>query len=122
MASKKELQSEANKILKEAKEKGVSTTYFFTTTFEDYKFQLSILERLKKQIDSEEVLIEKEYVKGRVNLVANPAISEFNKTRTAANGTVSTLINIIKQLSEEKKAESKLDLLEKMINDSDDLK
>ena len=122
MASKKELQSAANKILKEAKEKGVSTTYFFTTTFEDYKFQLSILERLKKQIDSEEVLIEKEYVKGRVNLVANPAISEFNKTRTAANGTVSTLINIIKQLSEEKKAESKLDLLEKMINDSDDLK
>ena len=122
MASKKELQSAANKILKEAKEKGVSTTYFFTTTFEDYKFQLTILERLKKQIDSEEVLVEKEYVKGRVNLVANPAISEFNKTRTAANGTVTTLINIIKQLSEEKKAESKLDLLEKMINDSDDLK
>ena len=124
MANKQELKAAAAKILKEAKEKGVSTSYFFTTTFEDYKYQLSILERLKKQIDNEEVLVEKEYVKGRVNLVANPAISEFNKTRTAANGTVSTLINIVKQLSEEKKAESKLDLIEKMLNDDtgDDLK
>ena len=77
------------------------------------------MERLKKQIDAEEVLIEKEYVKGRVNVVANPAIGEFNKTRTAANGTVSTLINIVKQLSEEKKTESKLDLIEKMIRDGD---
>ena len=119
MANKKDLKSAAAQILREAKEKGVSTSYFFTTTFEDYKYQLSILERVKKQIDAEEVLIEKEYVKGRVNVVANPAIGEFNKTRTAANGTVSTLINIVKQLSEEKKTESKLDLIEKMIRDGD---
>ena len=45
--------------------------------------------------------VTKEYVKGRQNLVANPAITEYNKTATAANGTVSTLINIVKSLSEE---------------------
>ena len=45
--------------------------------------------------------VTKEYVKGRENLVANPAISEYNKTATAANGTVSTLINILKSISDE---------------------
>ena len=46
------------------------------------------------------MLVTKEYVKGRANLVANPAISEYNKTSTAANQTVQTLIKIIRTFAE----------------------
>jgi hypothetical protein len=53
------------------------------------------LTRLQKEIQDGELLISKEYVKGRKNLVANPAITEYNKTSTAANQTVQTLIKII---------------------------
>lgn len=114
--SSKQLETTANKILREAKKKGINTNYFFTTTFERYKIQLKILQKLEEIIDTEGPLVEKEYVKGRVNLVANPAISEYNKTSTAANGTVSTLINIYKSLSEEEKKESKLQTMTKLIN------
>ena len=55
----------------------------------------------EKAINEYGATVTKEYVKGRQNLVANPAITEYNKTATAANGTVSTLINIIKTLSNE---------------------
>ena len=55
------------------------------------------------------------YVKGRENLCTNPAIAEYNKTSTAANSTVSTLIQIIDKLSEEQVRESKLfKLMEEM--------
>ena len=73
-------------------------------------FRSSNLEEAIKEYGA---TVTKEYVKGRQNLVANPAITEYNKTATAANGTVSTLINIIKTLSDEGTAGGKLaDLLE----------
>jgi hypothetical protein len=62
---------------------------------------MKILSDLEKAINEYGATVTKEYVKGRQNLVANPAITEYNKTATAANGTVSTLINIIKTLSNE---------------------
>ena len=62
---------------------------------------MRILSDLEKAINEYGATVTKEYVKGRQNLVANPAITEYNKTATAANGTVSTLINIIKTLSNE---------------------
>ena len=61
--------------------------------------------------------VTKEYVKGRQNLVANPAITEYNKTATAANGTVSTLINIIKTLSDEDAGGGKLQDLISALNE-----
>lgn len=95
------LQEQANKILEQAQERGVSSNFFFVTTFKRYQVQMKILSDLEKAIDEYGATVTKEYVKGRQNLVANPAISEYNKTATAANGTVSTLINIIKTLSDE---------------------
>ena len=62
---------------------------------------MRILTDLEEAIKEYGATVTKEYVKGRQNLVANPAITEYNKTSTAANGTVATLINIIKTLSEE---------------------
>lgn len=95
------LQEQAEELLARAEEKGVENNFFFRTTFKRYQVQMQILNNLEGAIKEYGPTVKKEYVKGRQNLVANPAITEYNKTSTAANGTVSTLINIIKTLSEE---------------------
>ena len=90
----------AAQLLKMAKEGGTEQNYFFTTAFQRYQVQLETLERLQEEIEGKDLLIEKEYVKGRKNLVANPAISEYNKTSTAANQTAQTLIKIIQTFAD----------------------
>lgn len=112
---KMSLRQQANQILKQAEERGVSSNYFFATTFRRYQTQLDILEKLEKSIEEHGLVVTKEYVKGRENLVTNPAITEYNKTATAANGTVSTLINIIKTLSNEPDA---VDALSEFLKDN----
>ena len=77
----------------------MSENYFFQTTFERYKTQLHIMNELKDSIDMEGPLVEKEYVKNRPSITINPAISEYNKTASAANGTVTTLIKILASFS-----------------------
>lgn len=96
----KSLQEQANELLEQAERRGVSSNFFFVTTFKRYQVQMKILSDLEKAIYEHGMTVTKEYVKGRQNLVSNPAITEYNKTATAANGTVSTLINIIKSLAE----------------------
>ena len=108
------LQEQANKILEQAEERGVSSNFFFVTTFKRYQVQMKILSDLEKAIAEYGATVTKEYVKGRQNLVANPAITEYNKTATAANGTVSTLINIVKSLSNEPDA---MDALSEFLKD-----
>ena len=105
---KMSVQEQAEKILEQAKERGVQSDFFFATTFKRYQVQMKILNDLEKAIAEYGATVTKEYVKGRQNLVANPAITEYNKTATAANGTVSTLINIMKSLSDEEKNGGKL--------------
>lgn len=95
------MQEQVNILLEQAEEKGVRQNFFFTTTLRRYRTQMKILVDLEKAIAEYGATVTKEYVKGRQNLTANPAITEYNKTATAANGTVSTLINIIKTLSDE---------------------
>lgn len=94
------LQEQANDILAKAEERGVQSNFFFVTTFKRYQVQMSTLNELEKAIKEYGSTVTKEYVKGRENLCVNPAITEYNKTATAANGTVATLINIIKSMSE----------------------
>ena len=102
------LQEQAEEILRRATEKGVSSNFFFVTTFKRYQVQMKILTDLEAEMNKTGAIITKTYVKGRENLCANPAIAEYNKTSTAANSTVSTLIQIIDKLSEEQVRESKL--------------
>ena len=97
------LKKESVKILDEAKEKGVKDNFLFITTFKRYQTQLEILFEHEKKIKEENVLVEKEYVKGRKNLYTNPAIAEFNKTTDSANKTVNCLLGLIKK--ETKKAD-----------------
>lgn len=114
MAKKLSLQEQAEKLLEQAEERGVSSNFFFVTTFKRYQVQMKILNNLEEAINEHGATVTKEYVKGRQNLVANPAITEYNKTATAANGTVSTLINIIKTLSNEPDA---IDALSEFLKD-----
>lgn len=86
--------------MKIAQQYGIEQNYLFITTFERYQVQLKILSELEKRIEEDGELVTKEYVKGRGNLYTHPAISEYNKTTTAANNSVSTLIKIIKDLKE----------------------
>lgn len=113
------LQQQADAVLQQAQERGVSSNFFFVTTFKRYQVQMRILSDLEKAIAEYGATVTKEYVKGRQNLVANPAITEYNKTATAANGTVSTLINIIKTLSDEETSGGKLAELAAMLNGDD---
>lgn len=115
--NKLSLQEQANKILEQAEQRGVSSNFFFVTTFKRYQVQMKILNDLEKAIAEYGATVTKEYVKGRQNLVANPAITEYNKTSTAANGTVSTLINIIKTLSDSDNGGSKLASLMEALNE-----
>lgn len=116
MAKKMTLQEQADEILKQAEERGVSSNFFFVTTFKRYQVQMKILADLEKAINEYGATVTKEYVKGRQNLVANPAITEYNKTATASNGTVATLINIIKTLSNEPDA---IDALSEFLRDNE---
>lgn len=116
MRENKTLQQQADEILQKAEEKGVSQNFFFRTTFKRYQVQMRILADLEKAIAEYGATVTKEYVKGRQNLVANPAITEYNKTATAANGTVATLINIMKSLTEEEKSGGRLQALIDQLN------
>lgn len=108
------LRQQANKVLEQAQERGVSSNFFFVTTFKRYQVQMKMLTELEKAIAEHGATVTKEYVKGRQNIVANPAITEYNKTATAANGTVSTLINIVKSFVNEPDA---TDVLSEFLKD-----
>lgn len=95
------LQEQADAIVKRAQEKGVSTNFFFVTTFKRYQVQMKIMSDLEESIKDDGATVTKAYVKGRENIYTNPAISEYNKTATAANGTVATLMKILTTFAEE---------------------
>ena len=92
------LEKQAAEVLRIAQEHGVEQNFLFLTTFQRYQVQLTILNNLKEKIEEDGALVTKEYVKGRENVYTHPAIGEYNKTSTAANQTVATLIKIIKSL------------------------
>ncbi len=100
MADRKEpgtLTSQAGELLDKARQKDAQTSFFFVTTFKRYQVQMKILADLEKTIAEDGMTVTKEYVKGRRNVYTNPAISEYNRTATAANQTVVTLMKIIDQ-------------------------
>lgn len=109
------LQEQADLIVKNAEKKGVSTNFFFVTTFKRYQVQMKIMTELEKAIHEDGSLVTKSYVKDRENIYTHPAIAEYNKTATAANGTVATLLKILTTLAEEEKKEP-ADLMSEFLN------
>ena len=102
MAEKKQTLSEqAQEILRIAEQHGVEQNFFFLTTFKRYQVQINILIDLEAAIKRDGSLVTKEYVKGRGNVYTHPAITEYNRTSTAANQTVQTLMKIIATMRED---------------------
>lgn len=115
------LQEQAAELLKQAEEKNVQTNFFFRTTFKRYQVQIRIMNELEQKINEDGALVTKEYVKGRQNVYTNPAITEYNKTSTAANQTVATLIKIIQAFSDvnDGKEENNTSKLERLLQGFD---
>lgn len=105
----KTLNEQAQEILRIASEHGVEQNFFFITTFKRYQVQIQILDDLEKTIKSEGNTVTKEYVKGRKNVYTHPAIGEYNKTSTAANQTVQTLMKIITTMRRDDGSETEAD-------------
>lgn len=116
---KKNLNQQAQEIIKIAEESGVQSNFFFLTTFKRYQVQLNILNDLEKSLKTEGMQVTKEYVKGRKNVYSNPAIQDYNRTTDSANKTVSTLMKIIKSFGVEDHSEE-VDPLMQIINGGGD--
>ena len=114
----KTLQEQAEEIKKLAEESGVQTNFFFITTFDRYLSQLAILEELKASIDDNKSLVKQTYVKGRSNVVLNPAIRAYNSTTDSANKTVACLMKIINGFKDEN--DNEIDPLLAIINGGED--
>ena len=116
--TKEGLEKQAKAILKMAEETGLTNNYFFVTTFERYQTQMEILEELKETIHNKDLVVSKEYVKGKENLYSNPAIVAYNRTTDSANKTVATLLRILKSFDAES-AQNESDPLMDMLNGGD---
>lgn len=108
----KQLEIKAQEILKQAEESGVLNNFLFTTTFNSYLVQLKILAKLEDEINDLGMLVTKEYVKGRENLVPNPAITAYNNTANSASRLVSTLLKVVQEFKAGKKGKEVDPLLE----------
>ena len=107
-----ELNKQAKEILKIAQNHGVEQNFFFITTFKRYQAQIEILNDLEKTIKEDDILVTKEYVKGRKNVYSHPAIQDYNRTTDSANKTVVTLMKIITVLRDRKENDEPDPLLE----------
>ena len=108
----KQLEIKAQEILKQAEESGVLNNFLFETTFNSYLVQLKILAKLEEEINELGMLVTKEYVKGRVNLVPNPAITAYNNTANSASRLVSTLLKVVQEFKADNKGKEVDPLLE----------
>lgn len=94
------LNEKARELLELAMQANVEQNFFFVSTFKRYQVQLNILAQLETEIKKAGVLITKQYVKGRENVYTHPAVTDYNRTATAANQTVQTILKIITTLAE----------------------
>jgi cell fate (sporulation/competence/biofilm development) regulator YmcA (YheA/YmcA/DUF963 family) len=94
------LNDKAKELLQLAMQANVEQNFFFVSTFKRYQVQLTILAQLEAEIKKAGVLVTKQYVKGRENVYTHPAVTDYNRTATAANQTVQTILKIITTLAE----------------------
>lgn len=112
-----ELEKRAESIRREAEASGLDEDMSFSTTYDRYLKQLKILKALGEKIDdiiaTDDILLQREYIKGQENTIVHPAIREYNNTAAGANRTLQTLRKIMK---ERKETGASKDPLLKIIN------
>lgn len=98
-----------------ARRYGVDTNEIFISCAKQYDLQSQVIEKMKENLQDNDFLVTKEYVKGRENIMANPLVKELPKHMDSANKTLGMMLNIIQTLgSKEIKQQSKL---EELMND-----
>jgi len=93
----------AQELIRMAKEGGAEQNYFFTTAFEKYQMQLDIMEELQGRIARIRTELQSTTIPTAVDQLErrlNAAVSEYNKTATASNNTITTLLKIIVTFAE----------------------
>ena len=118
----KTLNEQAEEILRIAETSGVQSNFLFITVFKRYQVQLNNLTKLEIALKQDtRPTVNKEYVKGRENVVIHPLIQQYDKTTDSANKTVATLLRLIRTFSvgENQDLDRKDDLMA-AINGGDD--
>lgn len=117
MKSKKDLEKQFDELLKIAQRLGLDGNPFFASALDRYITQMRILNRLEREVEKTGATVTKEYVKNRANIYINPAVTEYNKTATAANNTLAALMNVMKTFAEEKNACDIGEMMSKLMKD-----
>lgn len=105
-----------DELIKLAERYGVDDNALFIASAEQYDIQSQIIKEIRKSIEDEDNLMTtKEYIKGRLNVYANPLIKELPKITDSANRTLNTMLDIILKLGHEKK--ETVSRLETMMNE-----
>ena len=108
MAIRKTIEEKLASILERAEKGGYADEGLFLTTYEAYCVQTKIMEDLGEGIRKEGAVVTTVYMADKKRETTKPSqlIADYNKTSTARNGTVATLLKIESQYS--KPTESKL--------------
>lgn len=97
-------------LLELARSYGVDNNALFVASAKQYSTQQKVIENIRKALDEEDNLMTtKEYVKGRVNVYANPLVRELPKHADSANKTLNTMLDIVLKLGRPVEATSRLD-------------
>ena len=112
----KTFEEQENEIIKQAEAAGLQYNYFLVTTIDRYRTLRKISDKLKESLDTDGLLVEKEYVKGRKNLYSSPALADYTKICESMNRTAATAIKIIRNFSDEGNKKGQEDPLIKAIN------
>ena len=102
-------------LLRMAKRYGVEKNELFLSAVNQYALQQQLIMQIQDEIVSGELLTSKEYVKGRENIYVHPLVKELPKHSDAANKTAAVMLDMIKQLGQEK--QKKVDPLSSAIAD-----
>ena len=99
---KLDLNKKAQEIMERAQQMGQEQNFLFLSQFKQFVVLINNLGKLEQELENNDLLITKEYVKGRQNLCANPVIGEYVRVSNACNSTAVTLVKIITGLSKDK--------------------
>lgn len=101
-----------DELLELARQYGVEKNALFVASAKQYATQQKVIENIRQALDEEDSLMtSKEYVKGRVNVYANPLVRELPKHADSANKTLNTMLDIVIKLGKPQAASSRLDEL-----------
>lgn len=111
MAKDKKTYFEIDSVIRMAEQYGVSDNALFLQSIKNYETIQKAIAAIDSVLAEDEMMVTKEYVKGRENLYLNPAIKELPKQIDAANKTIATMISIIKEFGVIKETDEFLEFI-----------